>query len=814
MIDRVERALRVARRALSRSEWTARALRLPAPVGGDAAPGLAIVQVDGLSRRRLLEAVEAGDMPFVRELLARDGYRVWPLYSGLPSTTPAVQAELFYGVEGAVPAFSFVERASGRLVRMYDPEPVAAIERGLAARGEALLAGGASYCNVYTGGAADARFCMASLGPGDVFRAAHPLALPLLALAHAGDLARLAALVAGEALVAPGGLLEGWRTGQDLRAELKFVQTRAAICVLLREMMLIGAKVDLARGLPIVHLNLVGYDECAHRRGPRSALADRALRQTDAAIARLARAARRSARRDYEFWVMADHGQEPTVSYVERCGRSVQEAVFDVLRDHGIEPSGLAEPLAGEATQRARLLGERLVGLLVPGLDVSTRWHAPGGLTVTAQGSLGHLYAPRRLEAAEREAIARDLVARAEVPLVLAADGPGRARAWTAGGTLVLPDDAPRLLGADHPYLADAARDLVALCHHPDAGDLVLSGWRLGPTSISFPHESGAHAGPGPEETDAFVVAPADAPIALPPQGPLRPRELREAALRALGRAPALPRAPAAAAPGSGDGRLRLVTYNVHSCVGLDGRLSPERIARVLARLAPDVVALQELDVGRERTGGVDQAAAVAEALSMELAFHPTFALEEEQFGDAVLSRLPLRLVKAGPLPRLAALEPRGALWVELDVGGRALQLVNTHLSLHPVERGRQVAALLGPDWLGDPRAARDAVLCGDLNALPWFPVCRRLARRLRDCQVGRADPPRTTWGGRFALGRIDHVFADPALEVLHVEVPRDELSRVASDHLPLVVELRLTPALVGAREAHSDGERGRTLRA
>jgi hypothetical protein len=244
MIDRVERALRAARRALSRSEWTARTLRLPGAERSAAAPGLAIVQIDGLSRRRLLEAVEAGHMPFVRDLLARHGHRVWPLYSGMPSTTPAVQAELFYGVRGAVPAFSFVEREGGRLVRMYDPGPVAAIERGLAARGEALLAGGASYCNVYTGGAADARFCMASLGPGDVFRAAHPLALPLLALAHAGDLLRLAALVAREVLVAPGGLALGWRAGQDLRAELKFVQTRAAICVLLREMMVIGAKVD------------------------------------------------------------------------------------------------------------------------------------------------------------------------------------------------------------------------------------------------------------------------------------------------------------------------------------------------------------------------------------------------------------------------------------------------------------------------------------------------------------------------------------------------------------------------------------------
>ena len=141
---------------------------------------------------------------------------------------------------------------------------------------------------------------------------------------------------------------------------------------------------------------------------------------------------------------------------------------------------------------------------------------------------------------------------------------------------------------------------------------------------------------------------------------------------------PALPRTGASAAAA-----LRILTYNVHGCRGTDGRLSPERIAAVIAEARPDVVALQELDAGRARSGGLDQAHAIARGLGMRFHFRAALHVEEERYGDAVLSALPLRLVKAGPLPGQPSLEPRGALWVSVDLGGGTeLQVVNTHLGL------------------------------------------------------------------------------------------------------------------------------------
>src|SRR5258708_34481671 len=107
----------------------------------------------------------------------------------------------------------------------------------------------------------------------------------------------------------------------------------------------------------------------------------------------------------------------------------------------------------------------------------------------------------------------------------------------------------------------------------------------------------------------------------------------------------------------------RIVTYNVHRCVGNDRRLNVPRIVEVLAALEPDIVALQELDVGRARTGGVDQAHEIARRLDMACHFHAALKVEEELYGDALLTTYPERRLQAGPLPSppmTPLLEPPG----------------------------------------------------------------------------------------------------------------------------------------------------------
>ena len=798
MIGRIEAFLRRLRRLLSRSEWLATLLRLPRSEAPPTTPGLVMIQIDGLSHTQLNRALQGGEMPFLNRLIQREHYRLHRHYTGVPATTAAFQGELFYGVKGAVPGFNFKDSASGRVVRMIEPGAAAGVERTLEAQGgEPLLIGGSCYVDNYTGGAAEPHFCPSALGWGPTLRRANTLLVMLLFLSNAYSFARTAVLLVVELLLAIVDFVRGLFARWDLVKELKFVPTRVAVSILLRELATIGAKIDIARGLPVIHLNFLGYDEQAHRRGPSSLFAHWTLKGIDDAIARLWRAAHRSVHRHYEVWVFSDHGQEEVRPYQKLHGRSIEEAVFAVLAEVGVGAVPVpTRARYGVQTQRVRQLGGNRIQRLFP-----VNGPPPGDadraqVTVTAAGPIGFVYCDQPMEPAVHDAVAHALVARANIPIVLMPDAPGRAKAWTDTGVFELPRQGAEVLGADHPFLEEAGRDLVELCQHRDAGDFILCGLRPGVTACSFAIENGAHGGAGPEETNAFALLPGDVSLPAARRDYLHVADLRQAALHVLGRAER-PIMATIKRAGVQDA-LRIMTYNVHSCIGMDGKLSPERIARVIARCAPDIVALQELDVGRARTEGMDQAHIIAQCLEMDFHFHPAMHIEEERYGDAILTHLPMRLVKTGTLPGLPGkpwLEPRGVLWVEIELDGATIQVLNTHLGLLTRERRAQAEALLGPDWLGHPECSGPVVLCGDFNAFPASKVCRRLRTRLNDAQIElESHRPRSTFFGRFPTARIDHVFVDSGLTVADIEVPDSELVRVASDHLPLIVELLRLP--------------------
>jgi endonuclease/exonuclease/phosphatase family metal-dependent hydrolase len=240
----------------------------------------------------------------------------------------------------------------------------------------------------------------------------------------------------------------------------------------------------------------------------------------------------------------------------------------------------------------------------------------------------------------------------------------------------------------------------------------------------------------------------------------------------------------------------RIATYNVHRCVGNDRRLDVGRIAEVLARLEPDIVALQELDVGRARTGHVDQAHEIAHALDMACHFHAALTVEEERYGDAILTCFPERLVQVGPLPgydRMRALEPRGALWVEVEIGGRPVQVINTHLGLVPREQQIQANWLAGPAWLQHPSCAGPKILLGDFNATGASVVYRTFAAKLQPARrLSPRKTPTSTFPAPLPVLRIDHLFVSDEITVKDVFAPFDPLTRVASDHLPLVMDFEV----------------------
>lgn len=755
-------------------------------------PGIVMIQIDGFSFHQCQSAIEKGEMPFLRSLIRQGQYRLSLHYSGVPASTACVQGELFYGIRQSLPAFRFWDRSSRKEFRMSEGDAAVAIEEGLAQQGEGLLKDGSSYSNNYGGGAREFHFCATSLSRDRIWKEINLFELGLFLAGHPLSFLKITFLTVWEILA---GLFDGLRwalnEGGFLR-EVQFVFIRALVCVCLREMITLAACRDIRRGLAVIHLNFLGYDEQAHHRGPSSGFAHRSLGSIDAAIRKIYQSAIRAKGRNYDVWVYSDHGQDIAIPYSVKYGRTLEEGVRDVLRDFNIETHGIKRNDRYSRRQdRLGYITRRFIRAHKSAVDGQQA-------VITADGTLGNIYLPQPLSQAETGLLAQKLVANAKIPAVAVAQGADQARVWTREGELTLPQQAEAFFGQEHPFLKEVTGDLIGLCHHPLGGDVLIMGWQKNGQKLTFSFDRGDHAGPSVEETSAFALMPGHVFPAEKSQPFLKTMDLRQAALSALNRTPGQAVGNAVAV----DRRsrhafrtLRLMTYNVHSCLGMDGKVSPERIARVISRHEPDIVALQELDLWRPKTGGQDQPHIIARYLEMFYHFHPAMQVEEQQYGNAVFSRFPMQLKKTGALPALFKnpfLEPRGAMWVDIDVEGRHLQLFNTHLSLLQNEGQRQAGALLGNEWTAHPECRGPMILCGDFNALPSSALCRNVKKVLFDAQENiDQHRPRATWFSHYPLGRIDHIFVNADIEVTAARVLGSDLNKIASDHLPLIIDLR-----------------------
>jgi endonuclease/exonuclease/phosphatase family metal-dependent hydrolase len=801
MFAKIEAFVHRTRRRLSRSEWAIRHLGLTPAENASEAPGLLLIQIDGFARVQLERALAAGRMPFLSRLLKREGYDLRTFYPGLPTTTPAVQAELYYGVRSAVPAFSFFDRTRQKVGRMWDPEWAKAREAECAKHADGLLKGGSSWSNIYTGGAGqyESHFCAASIGMGDMWRTKKIRNIFVFVVLNLTAAVRIAWLLLVEFGVAVADMVRAVISGRRLYKEFLLLISRVFVGVGLRELLTISGQIDVARGLPIVHINFVGYDEESHVRGPGSRLAHHQLRGIDRAIKHIARAAHRSRRRDYAVWIFSDHGQELTRSFPDRVPGGVEAVIQQCLeisqqrdvawRDQS--PQGAWSTLLSRSRfNQARIERKRASDQQTPE-EAKT-------FTVVAMGPVGHLYFAEPKTDAQRAALAQRLVQQGMIPGVLMKTQDGVVTWYHERGGTRVPDDVPGLLPHPEPLRARIAEDLAYFCATPNAGDLILVGWSPWiETPWSFAPERGAHGGFGPHETQGFLLLPPHTPLPEGTEHFVRPEALRTAALFHIGRC----ESPACRTMELPRAELRLMTYNIHGCEGMDGRVSPRRVARVIRGQMPDIVALQEVDFGRRRSRSEDQAAIIAREMGMHAVFCPTITRGEEHYGHALLSRHPLEIVRRARLPHDPSSwwqEPRSAMWARVEVGGRTVNVITTHLGLGPRERVLQIRALLGEEWIGGIPAHEPVVLCGDFNALPGSAPYKLAAAKLRDVQAATGGHrPQGTFSSVQPLVRLDHVFMSPHFERQRVIVVRNDLTRVASDHLPLVTDLKIATASV-----------------
>lgn len=796
MFAKIESWYHQLRRRVSRNEWAIKHLGLTPSEGTSEEPGLLLIQIDGFGRAQLERALAANRMPFLKRLLQREGYDMKTFYPGIPSTTPAVQAELYYGVKSAVPAFSYFDRVLKKVGRMWDPEWAKAREAKCAEQAEGLLRGGSSWSNIYTGGAGqhESHFCAASIGLGDMWRTKKIRNIFVFCVLHLTAAVRIAGLLFVEFFVALWEMIRALLSGRPLYKEFLLLVSRVFVGVGLRELLTISGQIDVTRGLPIVHINFVGYDEESHVRGPGSRLAHYSLRGIDRAIRQITRAAWRSSRRDYAVWIFSDHGQEGTRPFSEKVPGGVEASLRECLElsqhhDLAWRTRG-SDWKTGAWLSRGRRNQARLERARAN--DTQTE-NEEKTFTVAAMGPVGHVYFPEEKTPAQLHALARRLVTQGKIPGVLARNAAGELIWHHAKGETRVPDEVPPLLiQHPEPLRRQIAEDLVVFCDHPNRGDLVLVGWSPWEGPISFAFERGAHGGFGPHESQGFVLLPPNTPLPKGAEHFLRPSTLRTSAMYHIGRCDN----PACQTMEPKRHELRLMTYNVHGCGGMDGRVSPRRVARVIRGEMPDIVALQEIDFGRRRSRAEDQAKIIARELGMQAVFCPTVTRGEEHYGHALLSRWPIEVVKRARLPhdpRSWWQEARSAMWARVDVNGTLINVVTTHLGLGPHERVLQAQALLSKEWIGGIPANEAVVLCGDFNALPGSMPYKLVAAKLRDVQ-GRdgGHRPMGTFSSVQPLVRLDHIFVSGHFERQRVTVVRNGLTRVASDHLPLVADLRI----------------------
>src|SRR5215831_3649429 len=239
--------------------------------------------------------------------------------------------------------------------------------------------------------------------------------------------------------------------------------------------------------------------------------------------------------------------------------------------------------------------------------------------------------------------------------------------------------------------------------------------------------------------------------------------------------------------------RIRVASYNIHKCKGLDQRTNPDRIAKVIRELNADVVAIQEILDVRDRRPEFDQARCIAEQLgSYKECFGENRTLYGGRYGNMTLSRFPVEVCHNYDLTWRQR-ERRGCLRTYLLLpSGTLLHLFNVHLGTSYVERRHQARMLLSDNLLSRRGWARPRIVVGDFNE--WT---RGLVSRLMSEAFQLAKPKTLlrhgrTYPGVFPVLRLDHFYYDKHLVLHSFRVHRSRSALVASDHLPLVAEIEV----------------------
>jgi uncharacterized membrane protein YvlD (DUF360 family) len=481
-------------------------------------PGILFLEIDGLALPILRNAMRDGNAPTMARWLAEGTHALTEWETDLSSQTGASQAGILLGSNEDISAFRWVEKETGRLMTCSAPADCAEIESRRATGIGLLRDGGASRGNLLSG---EADHLILTVSKLEAEKKANPGYRAFLS--NGFNVTRALVLFVWEVL------LEITASARQRRRDVRprghrggiYPFLRAAMCVVVRDLIVFGVLGDMMKGRPAVYATFSSYDEVAHHSGLERADTLEALRKLDEQFGRIDRA-RPYAPRPYVIVVLSDHGQTQGATFKQRNGYGLDELVERSLADGkvaevsgGDEQDAMVGHALGEATGRT------------PKTKRAKNDVSDESAVVLGSGNLGLVYLmeeQRRLTLEELDSRHPELVpalrSHPHVGWLLVRseqDGPvalgARGMRYLADGRIegddplahFSPHAASHLLRTDgFPHVADI---MVGSFYDPDLDE-----------GCAFEELISFHGGLGGPQTRAFILHPAELPV---PEGPI-----------------------------------------------------------------------------------------------------------------------------------------------------------------------------------------------------------------------------------------------------------------------------------------------------
>jgi uncharacterized membrane protein YvlD (DUF360 family) len=491
--------LRVTQRVARRTEGETRTDK----------PGVIFLEIDGLGLPTLRRAMRDGSAPEMARWLAEDGYTLTEWETDLSSQTGASQAGILLGSNDDIPAFRWIEKETGRQMTCSKPADCAEIEQRRATGKGLLVGGGASRGNLLSG---EAEQVILTVSRIEEDKRANPGYRVFFA--NGFNVTRLLVMFFWEVILEWTAALRAKRRDVRPRGHRggAYPLMRAAMCVIVRDLIVYGVITDMMKGRPAVYATFSSYDEVAHHSGLERADTLEALRKLDQQFGRIARACR-YAPRPYEIVVLSDHGQTQGATFRQRNGFGLVDLVNDSL-----EQGGATAVAAGD--ENAAMVGNAVkeaTGARADGKQAAPQSEA----AVLASGNLGLVYLMdenRRLTLEEIEALHPRLIpalrAHPHIGFVLVRSSEHGAVALGAGGMHRLADGHVEGQDPLANFSANAPRHLLRTDSFEHAPDLLVNSFfdATLEEGCAFEELISFHGGLGGPQTRPFILHPTHLP--------------------------------------------------------------------------------------------------------------------------------------------------------------------------------------------------------------------------------------------------------------------------------------------------------------